>query len=137
MNQVKKREQKYPNQIDQMPVKADQIDGGKELRPKFTATCAKINPGNQPHSHQHVNAVESGHHEIDAEESVDVLPIGVGKLGIGHLGVMADGNPGCQTRGVGVIRANERLVSIVGIAVDNFTAIGGGGDANGLCRRLG
>src|SRR5262249_4456202 len=64
-----KREQVNPDQIDQVPVEADQIDRCVILIRKFTAIGADGDPGEQEDSDENVESVQAGHHEIEREES--------------------------------------------------------------------
>src|ERR1700680_5064253 len=67
-DQVVEREQINPNKIDQMQEQADQIHRRVVSIRKFAAAGAHRDPGQQSDSRQNVNAVQSGHHEIETEK---------------------------------------------------------------------
>src|SRR4051794_6288467 len=72
LHEVQNREEKNPDEVDEMPVKADDLDPvGITLRlfgPHLRAGSEKIEKDDD--AAEDVNSVQAGHREVDAEEVV-------------------------------------------------------------------
>ena len=67
-NQIEKWEEEDPNQVDQVPVQADVIDGPKVLLVEMIFSGANQQPSQNQHATQDVNGVNAGHTVVDAEK---------------------------------------------------------------------
>src|SRR3954466_14898649 len=75
VNQVQQREQENPNDIDEVPVEADELDGRVVLRRKTAAQGLLEEPEQQSGAYNHVQRVEAGHTEVERKEK---LRVGIG-----------------------------------------------------------
>src|ERR1044071_4914588 len=70
--QIERREEKDPDEVDEVPVQADDLDAVREaLRlglPHLRAEGQKV--GEDDHPAENVQAVQAGHREVDGEEVV-------------------------------------------------------------------
>src|SRR5437868_8779631 len=69
-DQIQQREQEDPYNIDEVPIQAAdfhrrEIVGVELALPRHCVDCE-----HQDHAHKHVNGVEAGHEEIEAEQNL-------------------------------------------------------------------
>src|SRR5688500_8879619 len=71
--QIKQREQEYPDDIDKVPVKARHFDGCKVIVTERVCPGFPKQPRHQPQPDDHVTGVPTGHHKIDPVEDPDLV----------------------------------------------------------------
>src|SRR5215470_4245222 len=72
-NQVEEGEEIDPDEVDEVPVEADALDGGVVAARELTPERAHQDPADEPHADDDVDAVDAGHHEVAGEEDARVL----------------------------------------------------------------
>src|SRR6266404_5107255 len=72
IDQIQQREQENPNDIDEVPVEADILDGRVVLRREAAAPRFLDEPKEQAGADDHVQGVQAGHAEIEGEEKLGV-----------------------------------------------------------------
>lgn len=84
-NQVEQREEKDPNQIDQVPVQANRVNGREIIWPKVTSQRSFQHPANRGDSRNDVNRVQSGHGKVDTEEGASSIKRPSARLVTGRI----------------------------------------------------
>ena len=79
-DQIQKREQENPDQVDDVPVQPAQIHGGEVFRAEVSTHATQEEPCNHDHANDDVGPVQAGHGVVDAK-----IEVGVG----GTLGIHA------------------------------------------------
>src|SRR6187401_1729620 len=72
-DQVEQRKQIDPDKVDEVPVERHDVDGSPELLAEVASVVPDPYPDEDADTHEDVDAVHPGHHEIDGEERVRVL----------------------------------------------------------------
>src|SRR3954452_24496352 len=72
-DQVEQREEIDPDQVDEVPVERDDVYRRPELLRKVASVVAEPDPDEDADTHEDVDAVHAGHHEINREERARVL----------------------------------------------------------------
>ena len=67
-DEIEKGEQVDPDQVDQVPVEADQVHRGVVGARKVTTVGSDHDPGDQDDADQHVEAMDARHGEVEAEK---------------------------------------------------------------------
>ena len=82
MNQIKQRKQEYPHDIDEMPVEPGDLDG---MRNVVAMRRAEPQPAQESDAGGHVQRVQAGHREVEAEEQLRLrVRELVGEVRAGH-----------------------------------------------------
>src|SRR4051794_36927051 len=71
--QVKQREEKYPDDIDEVPVKTRDLDRVVVIRAESTLPGLVQQPQHDAQTDHHVKSVQARHHEVYPEERTDVF----------------------------------------------------------------
>src|SRR5260370_14750455 len=72
IDQIQQREQENPNDIDEVPVEADILDGRVVLRREAAAQRFLDEPKEQAGADDHVQGVQASHAEIEGGEKLRV-----------------------------------------------------------------
>src|SRR5687768_16137125 len=71
-DQIQQRKQENPNDVDEMPVQAADLDGAGILPRDGSVPCPEQHPRHDSEPDDHVNGVQAGHREIQREEDLRV-----------------------------------------------------------------
>ena len=74
-HEIEQGKEENPDQIDQVPVQAGELDRRVVLGREMVSQRAGEHPGDDAHADQNVDAVQPGHEEVHAEEHVRVGPL--------------------------------------------------------------
>src|SRR5688572_22154503 len=77
-DEIEEGEEEDPDEIDQGPVEGDELHGREEGPGEAVFAGDEPAPDHEAHADEDVQAVEAGHHEVEAVELVDV---GIGESG--------------------------------------------------------
>lgn len=72
VNEVKEWEEEDPDQIDNVPVQAYEIDRCKVVGSKVTPIGSHQKPEEKSNTYQHVDTMQTGQAEVDAEECANI-----------------------------------------------------------------
>src|SRR2546425_9799076 len=77
VNQIEQRKQINPDYVYEVPVQASHLDGSVVVGGEASFPGGGQKPEEDSHTDDHVQRMQAGHHEIEREENLRVLRIGV------------------------------------------------------------
>src|SRR5512137_933852 len=67
LDQVEQREEEDPDEVDEVPVEAGELDRRRVARAELAAGGPHRHPAQDAHADEHVEPVQAGHEEVDRE----------------------------------------------------------------------